>query len=64
MIDKAKAMKTLRSAITRFDKAAQAFSHAGSQDPEDAIEIKIEYKLNRKKLEDLIESFLDEASKH
>lgn len=58
MSEHAKAMKSIKSAITRFDKAAQNYSVRGAYMPVEAIEIEVEYKHCRKLLEELIDRLL------
>lgn len=58
MSEHAKAMKSIKSAITRFDKAAQNYSVRGAYTPFEAIEIEMEYKHSRKLLEELIDRAL------
>lgn len=48
-------MTSIRTAITRFDKAAQEFAFIGSQMPENHHEIEREYKAARQSLERMIE---------
>lgn len=62
MSEHAKAMKSIKSAITRFDKAAQNYSVRGAYTPFEAIEIEMEYKHCRKLLEELIDRTLQLGS--